>query len=228
MKLGAIRLMLNDAAGARTYFETGRDAATGFAARLPFLRWIAVSHVYANQGKTAVQAMEQIATEAQAANDPANVASAHDWAAVIEAYTGNRRAVTAHVNAAATAVPRPGAGHYVNKAIALARAGETEQARGALAQLTTMAPNNANIPLVTAILALDAKDLPAAEAALAQAGPTIPLANALRAELMIRKGQRREGLALRDAVLASPVKVDGNPPVDFSKVVARLRAQQLR
>jgi predicted Zn-dependent protease len=125
-------------------------------------------------------------------------------------------------------VPTAAPFHHIARAIAFGQAGNTEQAAAALAQLTTVAPNNANIPLVTALLALRARDLPAAETALAQAGPANLLAQSLRADVMLRKGQRREALALRDQVLASAIKLDGNPGVDFFKVVARLHAQQLR
>lgn len=228
MKRGTIRLMLNDPAGARVHFAAGRDAAGTFADRAGFLTWHAVSHLYTNQPGAAIHELEQIAKDAQAANNAAMVAGAHEWAGVVEAYIGDPRAVAAHFAAAATAVEQPTAAHFIAKALALARAGDPAQAREALNQLTQRAPSNANIPLVNAIFALDARNLSDAEALLAQMASTNLLANASRAELQMRRGQRREAVALRDEVLASSIKQDGNPGVDLLKLVARLRVAQLR
>jgi hypothetical protein len=49
----------------------------------------------------------------------------------------------------------------------------------------------------------------------------------VRAELLLRKGQKAEGAALQKEVMTSTVKQDGNPPVDIVKLLARMHADKL-
>jgi tetratricopeptide (TPR) repeat protein len=229
MKLGTIRLMLGDVAAARNEFATGLAAATTPAQRFDFMHWTAVAHLYARDGKSALGQLTQIATDAAAANADGAAATAHERAGVVEAYVGNRRAVAAHFTAATAADAERPAAHYLWKAVAFSKVGDAAAAREALTRYSSMPGYNAAlVPVLDALLALDARDLPAAKAALAQAETKDLLTKAVTAELMFRDGQRAEGAKLRAEALASTVKIDGNPQVNFVALVGRLRAEQIR
>jgi Flp pilus assembly protein TadD len=132
------------------------------------------------------------------------------------------------LSAVTTATPTPGAAHYAVRAIALARIGELEQARSAAAQYRSMAPAAPLGNTVDAYVALMSNDLAGAGIWLALAAPNDLLAKALRADLMFRTGSRTEGAALRQQVISSTLKLDGNPPLDFLKLIARMHAERLR
>jgi thioredoxin-like negative regulator of GroEL len=228
MKRGVIRMMQGDVAAARADFTAVHDANTTFTARAPARLWLALSHLYARQPRVAVRMLGELAGEAQAANAPGWASSAHGWAAVIDAYTGQSRAVAGHLDAARIAQPDVTSAQLVAATVAYNQIGDAVRARESLAQLTQRAPNNPNLPLLNALVALRARDLNAADAELADVPATNLLGNALRAELLLRQNQRARSFTLRDEVLASSIKTDGNPNADFMKLVARLHAQQLR
>jgi len=80
---------------------------------------------------------------------------------------------------------------------------------------------------LNAYVALQAKDLVSVERQLELAPPNLLLAKAIRADLLIRKGQKKKGADLRQEVLASSIKLDGAPQVDYLKLIARLHAAGL-
>jgi hypothetical protein len=150
----------------------------------------------------------------------------HGRAAAVEAYLGDRGAVAAHLTAAGGETPA--AAHFQLKAIVYARIGDLAEARAAAAQFSSMVPaTNLARHTVNGLIALQANDLATARTELAASAPNDLLANALRADLMLRSGQRAEGTALRREVVASTLKIDGNAPLDFLKLIARMHADKL-
>ena len=139
---------------------------------------------------------------------------------------GDRKAVASHLTASDAATPP--AAHYALKAIVCARINDLDQARGAAAQFTSMAPATNLFPhTLNALIALQAKDLATAEQELAAAPPNDLFTKAVRADLFMRKGQKAEAQALRQEISTSSVKLDGNPPVDFFKLMAKMHADKL-
>jgi tetratricopeptide (TPR) repeat protein len=224
-KLGAIALTMNDVKGARGHFNTVLSRATEPGDRIDAAYWLATTDLFAKDTKAAVQQITRVVDVAKGADLPGAVALAHDRLAVIQAYAGDKRSVTTHLAAALAAAINDNqkATHYGHAAIALSRLGQADEARAAATQAATLAPNNPNVPVLDALLALDRKDYAAAEAAIAKAPAMDVLPRALRAELLIRTGKKAEGEALRKEVMSASVKQDGNPPVEFAAVVARLR-----
>ncbi len=224
MKLGTIRLMMGDATAARTEFARAMQRFTAPADRFNFMQWVIATHAATGDGKAALAEITKgLATPGLT---PVQTSQLHERAAAIEAYLGDRTAVAAHMTASESGATLP-ALHYALKATVFARTGDLVQARAAAAQFSTMAPANLNVHTVNAMIALQANDLAAARTALAAAPPNDLFTKALRADLMLRSGQRAEGTALRQEVLASTLKVDGNPPLDFFKLVARMHADKL-
>jgi tetratricopeptide (TPR) repeat protein len=228
-KLGSIHLTMGNVSEARGHFATAVSRSTTPAARIDAMHWQATSHVYARDAKGAVQELLRIAEVAKDANLPGAIALAFDRAAVIDAYMGNRKAVAGHLAAAAAAASNNNqkATYQAHAAIALSRMGKATEARAAAAEFAKLVPDNVFDSTLAAIIALDAKDYPAAESALKSVDAIDPLAKALRAELLMRTGKKTEGQALRNEVLNASVKMDGNPPVEFNSVIARMRAASL-
>jgi tetratricopeptide (TPR) repeat protein len=228
-KLGAIHLTTGDMNGARVQFAQALSRAATPAARIEAMSWQAASHVYARDGRATVQEFMRAAGVAQEANMPGAVVTAHSRAAVVDAYMGDRKAVPAHLTTAEAAATTNGmkANYQAHAAIAHSRTGKKQEAREAAAQFATLAPNNVLSPLLDAILALDAKDYKGAETAVAAVKGQDPLSKAVRAELMMRTGRKSEGQALKSEVLAAAVKMEGNPPIEFLSVVARMRVAGL-
>jgi hypothetical protein len=150
----------------------------------------------------------------------------HGRAAAIEAYLGDRSAVAAHLAAAGAGTSS--APRFQLEAIVYARIGDLAQARSAAAQYSSMVPaTNLTKHTLNGLIALQSNDLETARTELAASAPNDLLAKALRADLMLRSGQRSEGTALRQEVVASTLKVDGNAPLDFFKLIARMHADKL-
>ncbi len=225
-KLGLISLMTGDAEKARTQFARGLEIATAAATKFELMHWTAASYAYTGNGKSALRELSNIAVAAEAQKLPAQVRTAHERTAVVEAYLGDRNAVAGHLTAAGA--EKPPAAHYAYKAIASARIGDLDDARKATAQFTTMvAATNLFPHTLNALVALQAKDLAAAEKELAAAPPNDLFTKAVQADLLFRKGQNTEGAALRQEVVTSSIKVNGTPPLDFLKLIAKMHADKL-
>ena len=219
MKLGAIHLMMGDAALARTVFASEQEKFTDAATKREFTYWTAASHAYTGDVKGARSALMSIlATELT----PPQATVAHERLAAIEAYLGDRKTVVGHLTA--SEVGTPPAAHFALKAIVLARINDLEQARAAATQFTSMVPATNTFPRVlNAYIAMQAKDLATAERELAASTTKNDLfTKAIRADLFVRKGQKAEGAALRQEIIASFNELDGNAPVDFLKLMAKM------
>jgi tetratricopeptide (TPR) repeat protein len=221
-KLGAIQLMLGDIPAARTAFAKGAEIADTPVERLDNMTWHAATYVYAHDGKSALREWGKVAEAAKAAGVVNAEANAHLRMAVLEAYLGNKTAVAGHLEAAAIAQP-PNANHYVQRTIAYSRIGDMVQAKASLDKYTEAAPNNTFRHTLAAIIAVDAKDAVAADAALGQTTGNLVINRALRSELMQLKKQKKEAEALRQDVLASSVKVDNNNTLNFVALMGRMR-----
>jgi tetratricopeptide (TPR) repeat protein len=228
-KLGSIYLTMGNVKEARGHFAAAASGSTTPAARIEAMHWQATSHVYAGDPRSAVQELMRIAEVAKTANMPGAVSIAFNRAAVIDAHIGNRKAVPAHLAAAAAAAVNDAqrATAQAHAAVALSRMGKAEEAGMAAKQFAALAPDNEFAPALAAILALDTKNYAAAESALGNVAAMDPLAKALRAELLMRTGRNADGKTLREEVLSSSLKMDGNPPVQFFSVIARMRASKL-
>ena len=226
MKLGAIHLMLNDIPAARAAFAAELAVTPVPTQQFEPMTWNAITYVYAGDGKGTLGELGKVAAAAKAANAPVPGAVAHLRMAVVEAYLGNKKSVQGHLDAAGS-LQTPNPNHFVHRTLALSRAGNTQQAREALEQFTAAVPNSPIIPSLNALIALDAKDLTAAEAALGKTGATDVLTQALRAELMLRKGKKAEAATLRAETLARQVKLPNNNTVEFPAVVGRMRLAKM-
>jgi hypothetical protein len=224
MKLGVIHLMMGDIATARADFAKGKERYPAAATQREFTYWTAVTYVYAGDGKGALRELASILTTTLT---PPQASVVHERMAAVEAYLGDRTAVAGHLTASEAGTPP--AAHYALAAIVWARAGDLEKARGAVAKFTSMVPaTNTFAHTLNARIALQAKDLAAADKELAAAPQNNDLfTKAVRAELLLGKGQKAEGAALQKEVMTSTVKQDGNPPVDITKLVARMHAAKL-
>lgn len=223
MKLGLIHLMMGDANTARADFARGHDRFPAPATKLDFRHWTVATYAYNADGKNAVRELTGMLTTTLT---PGQTAIVHERLAVIEAYLGDRNAVAAHMTAAEVGTPPPP--HFALKAIALARINDLTAARSAATQFQSMIPaTNLFSHTVNAFIAMQAKDLVTAERELADAPPNDLFTKAIRADLLLRKGQKAEGTALQQEVKASSVKVDGNPPLDFLKLMAKMHADKL-
>lgn len=229
-KLGTIYLTLGNISEARTHFTTAASKAATPAERIEVAYWQAAAHIYERNSRNALREISRVTEIARTENMAGALALSYDRAALVDAYIGNSKAVAAHLAAADAAASNPNqkATYQAHAAIALSRIGRTAEARAAATKFAASTDADANIiNSLNAIIALDSKDYGAAEAAIAKLTEPDVLTNALRAELMLRTGRKAEGQALRQAVLASSVKVDGNAPVDFIALVGRMRADKL-
>jgi hypothetical protein len=225
-KLGIIAGMTAGPSNARAEFQRGLELVTAPASRLMIMNWIAATYAIAGDGKSALAEIDKVIAYAEAQKLPAEAYAAHDRAALIEAFLGNASAIDTHLTAAGAG--KPPAGHYATRAIAYARAGNIAAARSAAAQYASMvAAGNSTVNTLNAFVALKAGDTAAAEKELSGSAPNDLLAKALRADVMLRKGQKAQAEALKKEILGSTLKLDGNPPIDYVKLVARLHAEKL-
>jgi tetratricopeptide (TPR) repeat protein len=229
-KLGSIYLTMGNVREARTNFTTAATKTTTPADRIEVAYWQAATQIYEGNARAALQDLQRVTETARSEKMPGALALSHDRSALVDAYIGNRKAVPAHLAAAAAAANNPNqkATYQVHAAIALSRIGKPQEARAAAAQFGTSENADANvIHSLDAILALDSKDYRAAETAISKLTERDVLTKALRAELMLRTGRKTEGQALRQEVMASSLKADGNSPVDFMSVLGRMRVDKL-
>lgn len=229
-KLGTIYLTMGNVREARAHFTTAAGKSATPADRIEVAYWQAATHVYERNARAAQQEITRVMEIARTEDMAGALALAHDRAALIDAYLGNGKAVPAHLVAAEKAASNPNqkATYQAHAAIALSRIGKTQEARAAASQFAASTDADANVVnSLNALIALDSKDYGAAEAALAKLTEPDVLTKALRAELMLRTGRKAEGQALRQEVLTSSVKVDGNSPVDFIALLGRMRADKL-
>ncbi|NJD10158.1 MAG: hypothetical protein FIB01_06855, partial [Gemmatimonadetes bacterium] len=207
-KLGAIALMLGDPKKADTHFDRIVARLTTPGSGLEARYWQAVTHLYAKDGRGAGQHIDSIAAIAKNANLPGPAVLAHLRAAVVHAYLGKREEVQPHLAAAEALTPVPAlrsSSIQFHNAVVRARLGQPDSARAAATRLAALVPAD-NTALLEAMLALDRKDYPAAEAALEKSTGVSLLERALRAELPLRTGKKAEGEALRKAVPAGSLK----------------------
>jgi len=226
MKLGAIHLMLNDIPAARAAFAAELAVTPVPTQQFDPMTWNAITYVYAGDGKGTLRELGNVVAAAKAANAPIPEAVAHLRMAVVEAYLGSKKAVQGHLDAAGS-LQTPNPNHFVHRVFALSRIGSAQQAREALEQFTAAAPTSPLIPSLNALVALDAKDVAAAEVALGKTEATDVLTQALRVELMMRKGQKAEAAALRKETLGRQVKLANNNTVEFPAVVGRMRLAKM-
>lgn len=224
VKLGAVRLMLGDPAGARAAFEEGERRAATPGARFNHAHWRAAAHLEEGDRDAALRALRRIAEEAGKAGAPLWAGQSHGRAAAVEAFGGSAASALEHIRRDAAAGAEPPASHYWYKAVVHSRTGERKEARAAAQRFESMvSATSSYVPTLRALLALDMGDLGTARTELDRALPHDPLAQALRAELMERTGEAAQAEALRREVLAGSLKVDGNTGIDDRMLVARLR-----
>ena len=223
MKLGAIQLMMGDAASARTVIAREQEKFSDAATKREFTYWTAATYAHAGDVKGARTALASIlSTELT----PAQASVAHERLAAIEAYLGDRKTVAGHLTASDAGTPP--AAHFALKAIVLARINDLEQARAAVTQFASMAPAGNTFPRVlNAYIAMQAKDLATAESELAASTTTDLFTKAIRTDLLARKGQKAESATLRQEIITSSMKLDGNAPVDFFKLMAKMHVDKL-
>ena len=223
MKLGAIHLMMGDAAMARTVFASEQEKFTDPATKREFMYWTAASYAHGSDVKGARSTLMSILATSLT---PPQTALVHERLAVIEAYLGDRKAVVGHLTS--SEVGTPPAAHFALKAIAFARINDLEQARAATTKFTSMVPATNTFPRVlNAYIAMQAKDLATADSELAASTTNDLFTKAVRADLFVRKGKKAEGAELRREIIASSMKLDGNAPVDFFKLMAKMHVDKL-
>jgi predicted Zn-dependent protease len=223
MKLGTIQLMMGDAASARAVFAREQEKYSDPATKREFTYWTAATYAHSGDVKGARSTLTSILSTQLT---PAQTAVVHERLAAIEAYLGDRKTVAGHLTASDAGSPP--AAHFAIKAIVLARINDLEQARAAVKQYTSMVPATNTVPRVlNAYIAMQAKDLTTAESELAASTTNDLFTKAIRADLFARKGQKAESAALRQEIISSSMKLDGNAPVDFFKLMAKMHVDKL-
>lgn len=222
-KLGAIAMMMGDPVKARAEFARGFELAPTPAQKLAFMHWTAATHALAGDYKSTSAELSKTLAFAELQSLPAETRIAHERMAIVEAYLGDSKSVPGHLTAAGRGTPP--LAHYAVKVIANTRIGNLVDARKAAEDFRTAAPANNTVHYtLRALIALKAEDIATAEKELSGSGPSDLMAKAVRADLLLRKGQKTQAEALRRDVAASSVKLDGSGPVDSIKLAARLHA----
>lgn len=228
-KQGTIALMRGQYAPARASFKRAADVAGTAPARVQARYWTAASYLYQQDVASSLRELTAAENEASTANGPAaQRALPHLWMAVIEAMRGDKNTVQGHLANAAQIDPAgvlAQASYATMAHVAMGNATAAQASARAYAQ----APGavRATSHGLNAMAALASGNTVAAERELAETAPTDLLAKALRAEVLKAKGQMAEARVLRDEILRAAIKQDANGPVDFAKLVARLRAEKL-
>jgi tetratricopeptide (TPR) repeat protein len=227
-KQGTIALMRGQYDPARASFRRAAAVAGTGSARVQAGYWTAASYLYQHAVAAARRELAAVELEATAANLPvAQRALPHLWTAVIEAMVGDKATVQGHLARAAEIAPSP-----LNQALfgtlVHAALGDATAAQANARTYAQATGGNAGFAhTLAAVAALAADNTADAERELAQSAPTDLLAKAVRAEVLKANGRTAEARALRDEILRSAIKLDSNGPVDFGKLVARLRAEKL-
>lgn len=229
LKIGAIELARGRANEARRSFEQAAASAPTLPARFDAQYWIAATHAVQRNAKAAINEIMLIANAAAAAPvSAATKSTPHVRMAVIEAMIGDKSKALAHLEHARAA----GASVLTmlwHTAVTQASLGNFDAARAAVdtAAATPGAPVAA-VHTLRAFVAVAARDLATAEAELAKTNSGDLLATAVRAEVLKAQGKSAESRALRDEVVGTVLKLNNNAPVDFTKVVARLRVEAMK
>jgi tetratricopeptide (TPR) repeat protein len=228
-KQGAIALAQGRYAPARELFTRATTAIGTPASRVDAHYWTAASYLYQHDVKAALRSLNLAAEEAVAARLPSGAqALPHQRMAVIEALVGDRKNVQAHLAKALELNPGNTVNHAMAVTLSSAALGDGAGAAQGAASYAWATGANAFIGhTMAAVAALAQGNVAAAEAELAQASPVDLLARCVRAEVLKAKGQAVEARALREQVLQAAVKLDGQPGLDFAKLVARLRAEKI-
>lgn len=117
----------------------------------------------------------------------------------------------------------PTATEYAYRAILFARAGDLAEARKSAAEFGARTyTGNTFIHALNAVIALEASDLATAERELTLATDRRLFTTAIRADCLMRKGQKTEAAKLCDDVMTSSIKSDGVSGVDYLKLMARM------
>ena len=227
--IGAVTLAGGKADEARTHFMRGAAIATTAAAKVDAHHWIAASYIYNRDAKSALRELAAISGEAVAAKlAPTAIALPHLRMALVEAFSGDKQNVAAHLAEAAAvagANPLPQAAYAVLSYVAAGDIKAAQDNAGVLAKVPGM--NQPLLHTLNALVAVAGKNYAVAEQELTQAGPNDLLAKALRAEVLKSQGKTAEAKAIRDEVIKAGVKTDNNGTVDVFKLVAKLRAEKL-
>jgi hypothetical protein len=224
IKSGAAALQLGDPVTARSWFTRAYDRFTGQVFRVEMLHWNAASYLYAGDVPNGMTALGNMLSGANLS--PAQQALVHARMATVEAYLGDKGKVAGHLTAAGDADQN--AVFLATKAIALARSGDLDGARTAaaqyakLVQVTNLFPHTLN-----ALIAIQAKDLKTAEGELAKAWDGHPLTRALQADLLLRKGQKKQSDAIRQDLSTGIIHNISNSYVDWFRVMAKMHVDKM-
>jgi hypothetical protein len=141
---------------------------------------------------------------------------------------GDKSKVQSHLAKGAETGPANSLNQVSGATLAYAALGDSRRAAENARAYAQLPGANADLSrALAAAAALAAGDVAAAERDLGQSAPTDLLGKALRAEILKRKGRTAEARALRDEILRSAIKLNTNGPLDFAKLVGRLRAEKL-
>lgn len=230
-KQGTIALIRGQHEPARASFRRAAEVAGTAPARVQARYWIASSYLYQHDVASSLRELVAAENEATTGNAPVQQRAApHLWMAVIEAMVGDKGTVQAHLAKAAEIAPANALNQTLYATLAYAAVGKATAAAAlanARAYRQAAGANSAFAHTLDAAASLASGDTAGAERALAGSSPNDLLAKTLRAEVLKAKGQTADARALRDEVLRSAIKLDANGPVDFAKLVARLRAEKL-
>ena len=227
--IGAVKLAGGKADEARTSFMRGAALAPTAAAKVEAHHWIAASYIYNRDAKSALRELAAISEEAMAAKlTPTAIALPHQRMALVEAFSGDKQNVRAHLAKAAAVTGANPLQQAAYSVLAYTATGDIKAAQDnadVLAKASGM--NQPLLHALNALVAVAGKNYPAAEQELTQTGSNDLLAKALRAEVLKSQGKTAEAKAIRDEVIKAGVKTDNNGTVDVFKLVAKLRAEKL-
>jgi tetratricopeptide (TPR) repeat protein len=225
-KRGVIALMTGDTEAARAEFADAVERFENPAIKLGFRYWLVGTEAYVGDRERALDAVNGIL--ALPALTPGQTAGAHITAAMIEANLGDPDAAVPHLSAAAAAQQPASATYYGARAIAMARAGDLEEARAAAAQYQSMVSSvNTTHYTINALVALAGQDLATARRELDRATPTALLTRAARADLLMQEGQRSQADRLLQEIATSSIKTSDIYTMAFWRFVAKMHAARL-
>jgi hypothetical protein len=229
VKQGTIALVRGQYEQARASFKRGAEVAGTPAARVEASYWNAASYLYQHDVSAAMRELAAAAEGAAAGGlTPAQRALPYQRMAVIEAMLGDKSKVQSHLAKGAETGPANSLNQVSGATLAYAALGDSRRAAENARAYAQLPGANADLSrALAAAAALAAGDVAAAERDLGQSAPTDLLGKALRAEILKRKGRTAEARALRDEILRSAIKLNTNGPLDFAKLVGRLRAEKL-
>jgi len=228
-KIGTIRLAEGKVPEARALFARYGEVGGTTATKLDAHYWLAATYIYDHDAKSGLRELAAIGDEAVALRGTAaQRALPYQRLAVIEAVAGDKKNVAPNLARAAAVTGASALTQSLFATMANGFAGDAAAAQASAdAYAAATGANAATGHTLKAIAAIAAKNYALADTELNQSAPTDVLARALRAEVLKQQGKTAEAKVIKDEVLKLLIKLPNNAPLDFNRLVARLRVEKI-